>query len=144
MESFGGLFEEEQVSALGNLASPDSYVQFFAAHSSERNEKSMSSLTGPDDSLPRTTIVLGAVPSTIDDIPEPPKAPIPTGEQSVVSQLGHFGAVSESGLYIDTKWIGDKSVNTVHTKIDLPYSTIKWKFDTGSKSRTRVRKYFVK
>lgn len=88
--------------------------------------------------------MLGTVPSTIDDIPELSKAPIPDDEQSIVSQVGHFGAVSESGLYVDTKWTGDRPINTVRTKIDLPYSTLQWQFGKSAKSRISLGKEFFR
>ena len=140
MGYFGDLVDEQQISALGNLASPDSYVQFFAANSAERNEESPSGLTRRNIYRPRSTALLGTVPSTIDNVPEPPKAPQPSVEEPIISCLGHFGAVSESGLFVDTKWTGNKAVNTIRTKLDLPYSTLAWNFSSSARRSHSPRK----
>lgn len=138
-----GSLEEERVPALGNIARPNAYIQFFLANSdipfrqpvetpdwSEAAELAKNKEKEIHADVYQASTVLGAVPSTIDDIsnPEssPGKAPL---KDSTLFQNGHFGALSESGIYYNSTVVKDfksgeyvMSPLPISTKIDVPYS----------------------
>ncbi|KAH8603047.1 hypothetical protein B0O99DRAFT_18516 [Bisporella sp. PMI_857] len=121
LEDSNGSFEVQQDSALGNLASSGSWIQFFAAH----NTTDVNSLVETQTpSILQLTTAFGAVPSTVDDISQPVYA---GDNQGGVfhSYPGHFGAVSEAGLYVNQKGTDELSKKESNsTKIDLPYSYV--------------------
>jgi hypothetical protein len=153
----GGSIEEHQASALGNIAKPNSFIQFFAM---EGKNASPVRLTDPQprrspmDDRYRMHTVLGTVPSTVDQTPTRPrkrpksqkyetfrarwwrrrglglKTGSPNWKDNVIFRSGHFGAVSESGLYLDfAKKHSQKDATVseqdiVQTKIDFPYSYV--------------------
>ncbi|KAG9246682.1 hypothetical protein BJ878DRAFT_455799 [Calycina marina] len=139
MKYSGGSVEDQRALALGNLANTDSYIQFFAAQAPEsRADEHMKSNfmpLAPSDSekksrpSARTSLVLGSVPSTIDKVPGTQTTSIQSDyDTAAFPRKGHFGAVSESGLYVDTQRSSVVDKDTVHTKIDLPYSSLRWSF----------------
>jgi hypothetical protein len=124
--------EEQQASALGRIAKPKSFIQFFVALG-EKSQIAPESQEQPDldaDLSPKHT-VLGTVPSTIDEIPGSP-AKIVEGERKGVNfRPGLFGAVSESGLYLNYAAVkrdqpADDLIPSkqtlVSTKVDLPFA----------------------
>jgi hypothetical protein len=80
----------------------------------------------------RTSTVLGAVPSTIDEIHGIQEKPLDAEslKANVQVYLGHFGCASESGMFLRQRVRSEKGQNAaeewhmVQTKIDLPYSYI--------------------
>ncbi|EKD17223.1 V-type ATPase, C subunit family protein [Drepanopeziza brunnea f. sp. 'multigermtubi' MB_m1] len=140
-----GSMEEQQASALGNVAQEGSFVQFFAAHPS-RPQSTQEFSNGP---ATRSSIIFGSVPSTVDDITSAqPFANVPEGKQLYDLRLGQFGFVSESGLFIHH---GSRNVNAAlaqdasvgpglgehFTKIDLPYSYLRMDF-AGTAVQRRI------
>jgi hypothetical protein len=150
-----GSLEEQQASALGSIAKPDSYIQFFIAdnqnETSEATEPVSRSGEGPNtpdiSRKSRMSTVLGTAPSTIDDQPSEP-----TGSQNarnalrrnIFPQVGHFGAVSESGIFLRKNAVDSKG-QEIHnavvatTKIDLPFSYIY----RSVAPTVWIRRYFV-
>lgn len=116
--------EEQQTLALGNLAREGDYVQFFVLR--KRASKNKPSPANYSHHM-RKAVTLGAVPSTIDDIPAPIE-PSDGGlqeEKAMNVRHGHFGCVSESGIFFEHKAKpGQFHVPEFKTKIDFPYSYI--------------------
>lgn len=116
-----GSLDEQQASTLGNIAQEGAFIQFLVAakndaavDSSEENEPEYR-----DSALGST--VMGVIPSTIDELHdvslnEPREVP----KLNIQVYLGHFGCVSESGMFFKRK----RKIHGVETKIDLPYSYI--------------------
>ena len=133
-----GTIEEQRSSALGNIAQANSLIQFFVADS--RKLLRMSILNGGKRALDvfQDGTVVGTAPSTIDEIPQ--EDPLPVNGSSeprsrnrhMFFQVGHFGAVSESGLYLSSNVVKSDSEQPVmsredhliKTKIDFPYSYV--------------------
>ena len=133
-----GSLEEQQVSALGNIAKPGAYIQFFAADSSrighaERLPEPAKKHLNVVDTF-QNSLVIGTVPSTIDNVP---RNQINHGQETsgvrksfIKAQLGHFGCVSESGVFLNLAEVEhnryedriDHIRRENSTKIDLPYS----------------------
>lgn len=119
LESLG----EEQMSALGNLAQPGAYIQFFAAQPPQVTQNGD---VLRNDHSRRRRFVIGTVPSTIDDVKTPSGDTI-LGSGGLVVHAGLFGAVSEAGLFTHKSSSRSKDRASLKsdiqdTKIDLPYS----------------------
>lgn len=108
--------EEQQTSALGSIAKPGSYIQFFLA----KGLSDTSRVEAYDARKLRYTTILGAVPSTMDDIPAVNTGIVPEleGDERIKYIPKCFGAVSESGIFITTPY------NTT-SKLDIPFSYVK-------------------
>jgi hypothetical protein len=122
-----GSLEDQQNSALGKIAELDAFIQFFVANTTAPVVPFAKPSVYRD--VWQQTTVIGTVPSTIDD-PRTGKADSST-DNYVTYQKGHFGAVSESGMFLSTFPAksgnnGDKIAKDlpIHTKIDLPYSCV--------------------
>jgi len=123
-----GTLEEQQASALGKIAQEGDSIQFFVAHT--RKYHDASKLSGKAKGQLRKSIVFGAIPSTIDDIPGPQNTDGTALDPNIKPlhiRVGHFGYVSESGMFLHygpQKNKGSKEPVSVesYTKIDLPYS----------------------
>jgi hypothetical protein len=119
--------EEQQTSALGNIAQEGASIQFFVAGKHRENGESVAyDVTG----IVRKTVVLGGVPSTVDDVP---KSNQENPDKKLYSLPGHFGCVSESGIYLQDKDLISMSTDEItsteqkaipQTKIDLPFSYV--------------------
>ena len=144
-----GSIEDQQSSALGNIAEVDALIQFFVANTTVP-------FAAPPQhpvhgNLSRRTTVIGAVPSTIDD-PKVDEDPSPLKTDHIFLPR-HFGAVSESGLFLtalrhkDTSNSGKEISNKapIHTKIDLPYSYVYSDMaeERDDIRKTQVRKHFA-
>jgi hypothetical protein len=108
--------DRQQVSALGNLAQEGAFIQFLVA------PKTFESLEENDEEhakFARQSTVFGVVPSTVDDIPDEKQE---KAEFDLQIHPGHFGCVSESGLFYRAPKMGRSNPRIVETKIDLPYS----------------------
>jgi hypothetical protein len=133
-----GSLEEQHASALGNMAQPGAYIQFFVADSSQI--ECGDHLHGPAKrhlkaaEMFQNSLVIGTVPSTIDDLPQPQKN---NGQEAsgirgshIKIRLGHFGCVSESGMFLSHTEVepshSDDQIELTNrqtsTKVDLPYS----------------------
>ncbi|KAG0650596.1 hypothetical protein D0Z07_2574 [Hyphodiscus hymeniophilus] len=123
-----GSLEEQQNSALGTIAEVDSLIQFFVANTT--TPEAPPPMHPVHGGVWRRTTVIGTVPSTIDDqrMDESPSS----GKDKFIYLSGHFGAVSESGMFLrilprkGAATSGDeiKKDPSLHTKIDLPYSYV--------------------
>lgn len=135
---------DQQITALGNIAKPGSYIQFFTTHNAQSEGEPLFT-TGSPRKMSVSTTIVGTVPSTIDDIPTSKIAPDET-VQTMRRRIGEFGCVSESGLFIQhTLAIGNTTLDknssyrqkrqsssrslpitrpSFETKLDLPYSYI--------------------
>jgi len=133
-----GTIEEQQSSALGNIAQANSLIQFFIADSEKLLRRSILDERSRARDVFQDGTVVGTAPSTIDEIPQ--EEPLPVNGSSklrhrnrrIFFQAGRFGAVSESGLYLSSNVVKSDSEQPVmsreghliNTKIDFPYSYI--------------------
>lgn len=127
-----GSLEEQQMSALGNIAESDAYIQFFIANDNFAYVKPVKLAKLAGVNIGQTSTVVGTVPSTIDDQPNDEPHP-EAGKAEIVCQPGHFGAVSEAGMFLSADSIKQRAPKgrdriiekpAIHTKIDLPYSYV--------------------
>lgn len=116
-----GSLEVQQISALGNMAEPGAYIQFFVGNPGRL-------LSTPDKRLnsidpKKRIVVIGTTPSTIDDIPS---TTVSEDDDEIRIRNGYFGCVSQSGIYLSKKSSGfdvyDSQRASFGTKIDVPYS----------------------
>jgi hypothetical protein len=108
---------DQQASALGRLAKEGDYIQFFTTEKNIRIPETNTTLEQGKNS-----IVIGAISSTRDHMPTFHEEGSPETETSnhlPHVQIGHFGCVSESGIFLER--LDAKSRKFV-TKIDLPHS----------------------
>jgi hypothetical protein len=119
LDFLNGSIEEQQMSALGNIAKPGDYIQFFAKNP-RWQKPSEQRLLYLDPK--KRSVVIGTNPSTIDDVPVP--------ETSTQLRIfhGHFGCASQSGIYLSQKSTKSKhdepEKSKSVSKIDLPYSYV--------------------
>jgi hypothetical protein len=123
--------EEQQTSALGNIAQEGASIQFFVAGKHRENGEAIPYGVYDVAGITRKTVVLGAVPSTVDDVP---KSNQEARGKKLYSLPGHFGCVSESGIYFEDKDLISMSTDEItsteqnaiphQTKIDLPFSYV--------------------
>ena len=123
LDFVNGSLEEQQISALGNLAQPGAYIQFFVGNPGKSHTTLEKRLNYFDPK--KRNVVIGTTPSTIDDIPIDT---VDKGGEHVRIRNGHFGCVSQSGIYLSKKDPGSNP-NTSEspsfgTKIDLPHSYV--------------------
>lgn len=117
-----GSLDKKQASALGNLAQEGAFIQFLVA---VKNEKPDTSEASERDSFaPVRSTVVGVVPSTIDHIYDEQQEKLAFGCDV---SLGHFGCVSESGIFLrfirdEKTGVAEWGFHALETKIDLPYS----------------------
>ncbi|KAL3424710.1 v-type c subunit family protein [Phlyctema vagabunda] len=124
---------EEQDSALGKVALPGSIIQFLIPW--QQRGSNIPNLL--PQFLFSDTTVFGTVPSTIDSVPtdvktdDAPETPQPKKRSRYYHGL--FGAVSESGLFLNYKAKvsevsdtadGDLLPSRIQTKLDVPYTYI--------------------
>ncbi|TAQ89024.1 hypothetical protein B7494_g2669 [Chlorociboria aeruginascens] len=131
--------EEQNTSALGNIAWRNSFIQFFVPYApgkKHREYPTPQQKSSRERSPFRQSLVFGTIPSTVDKLI--PSSPSPQSNSSngrpqysdASLQAGHFGAVSETGLFLDATKIPTFSHNKkkvlsrpkIRTKVDLPYS----------------------
>jgi len=115
--SLDGSLEEQQISALGNIAKPGDYIQFFVGN--RRKHISSEKRLNYGDPKKRS-VVIGTAPSTIDDVPSPETS------TEIKIRPGHFGCASQSGIYISQKSSESKQFGsenpTFSSKVDMPHS----------------------
>ncbi|PBP24601.1 V-type ATPase, C subunit family protein [Diplocarpon rosae] len=142
----GGSLEEQQASALGNLAQEGAYIQFFVAH----KKRPLADIEDFDPAhMMRTSIVFGSVPSTVDDFyPARPPSSTQSAEKPIYHiRRGHFGFVSESGMFVRHSTVdsditsGDGASPALEsvTKIDLPYSYLVRDFTRSGRERQKFQ-----
>jgi hypothetical protein len=133
--------ETSQVEALGNIAEPGSMIQFFIyphVGQEKATEGTVQGICGDVDeesagheNICSTTF--GCVPSSIDDIPLEFSTVSGSGDEMKIVNIhvaqGHFGAQSESGIFIKSTGAHPDSNSPldafINSKIDVPYSFIR-------------------
>ncbi|KAH8657449.1 hypothetical protein BGZ60DRAFT_434418 [Tricladium varicosporioides] len=124
LEFLSPSFEEHQISALGNVAQPGSYIQFFASAKSDDTWRKFNYVaTKPHTYWGNTSLrsaAFGTIRSTIDEDLSDDTSPSDT---PVVPISGAFGCCSQTGLFT-RRWQqnDDGTGRFVETKIDLPQS----------------------
>jgi hypothetical protein len=166
--SSGASEQEQQDTALGDLARRGDWIQFFTVNPSKAKEHATKSPEALDlhywrDSIiserlaiPYTadsinwmkSAVFGAVPSTIDKMPDDHGGISP--KKGLVFQQGHFGAVSESGLFLRSeqrlkkgfqgKVVMTSDFRNYDTKIDIPHSYVYRNLSLNSQAAFRFRR----
>ena len=123
--------------ALGNIAKPDSWIQFYISTALITDEAARDSgLETPDHGLGRlNSLAFGCIPSTVDSLPAPtsdPSGPLDkTAPHALIEGFkGHFGAQSEAGIFIHAP--GNDKIKS--SKVDIPYSTLRWAIADDDKS----------
>ena len=128
-----GSMEEQRTSALGNIAEPDAYIQFFILDNKNARGRPLRSPKPVSVDIWQRSTVVGTVPSTIDDQRFDSLGPEKARDAKVICQAGHFGALSEAGMFLSAPSIEQRAPKgrdvvikkpAIHTKIDLPYSYI--------------------
>ena len=128
-----GSLEEQQTSALGNIAEPDAYIQFFVLDNNSPRQMPTRNPNPRRDGIRQMSTVIGTIPSSIDDQRPDDYAPGTVGDTQLDCERGHFGAVSEAGIFLSapsmektTPTGGDSIIRrrAIQTKIDLPYSYV--------------------
>jgi hypothetical protein len=122
-----------QTRALGEIAKPGSYIQFWIAHDlpgvgTDMNNKP----SNPNETCPAlgvSSFSFGCIPSTIDDIPSPSAEPNKSSKEGsgLAEFHGHFGAQSEHGIFLHFQIPGEQGLereSTLKTKMDVPYATL--------------------
>jgi hypothetical protein len=117
--------DNDQIQAFGNIAKPGSWVQFLISHNLTPSK--------PIDTVDLGTVEpgfesasnlsFGCIASTVDNMPQPSSDPsVPSDDSnlrpSVNGFCGHFGAMSEAGIFIRAT---ENGVVT-SSKIDVPNS----------------------
>jgi hypothetical protein len=130
-----GTVDEQQISALGNIAQEGAFIQFLvAAQDNSEGVSLRKPNSGYIDSTLRSTVV-GAVPNAVDEIHglrQEKQTDNETLKDGIQVYPGHFGCVSESGMFLHRPLAESKNrrkdlkrdMPMVETKIDLPYSYI--------------------
>jgi hypothetical protein len=122
-----GSLEDQQKSAWGKIAEVDASIQFFIAENPVPAQTPPKDFVRVFEDMWRRTTVIGTVPSSIDSQKTEETGPsVGTEVGNVIIKPGHFGAVSESGIFLSTfPAVGTGSACVpVRTKIDLPYSYV--------------------
>ncbi|KFY07090.1 hypothetical protein V492_07463 [Pseudogymnoascus sp. VKM F-4246] len=131
--------DAEQTRALGQIAKPGTYIQFLIAH------QQLDQLPGATPSLNAETleprevdcttpsILLGCIPSTIDDIPLPP---LETSGDEARRELAvadnQLSILSEKGLYLRRE-DAEQAHKPVHfTRVDIPGGVIRGQTEAES------------
>ena len=114
-----------QIQALGNIAKPGSWVQFLISYNPMPGRPIVTAdiSTVEPGFESASNLSFGCMASTVDDMPQPSADPsVPSDDKeprpSVNGFYGHFGAMSEAGIFIRAT---ENGVVT-SSKIDVPNS----------------------
>ncbi len=131
-ENFNPMDANSQAQALGDIARPGSYIQFFVAQ--EPGPKSSGFLRkllkdkseSNADAETVNSLTIGCIPSRVDEMPVQMTGPggqsLKPVEESVLDfRYGHFGAQSESGMFMSSSGPNRPDIKT---KIDVPYTNL--------------------
>ncbi len=120
--------DEQQVSALGNIAQEGSFIQFLVAAQNKGASAKLKIKNQRRIDWWGVSTVVGAVPSTVDGLNgRSQEKQLDKGKpkDSVQVYVGQFGCVSESGIFLHRPLdIGRPGMSMIKTKLDLPYSYI--------------------
>lgn len=121
--------DNEHVQALGKIAKPGSWVQFLVSHhsTSETHIATVGLNNSNLDSEFINCLSFGCIPSTVDDTSQSLSDPSISSDEkdfhrSVDGLEGHFGAMSEGGIFI----CANEKDAVTSSKIDVPYSIFQW------------------
>lgn len=125
--------DAEQARALGQIAKPGTYIQFLIAHQQlDQLPGAAPPLNNAELLEPREadgappSILIGCIPSTIDDIPLPP---LETSEDEARSDLvvdyNRLSILSEKGLYLRRQNVEQVDKPDHFTRVDIPGGVIK-------------------
>ncbi|KFY85551.1 hypothetical protein V500_08322 [Pseudogymnoascus sp. VKM F-4518 (FW-2643)] len=125
--------DAEQTRALGQIAKPGSYIQFLIAHQQlDQLAGATPSLNNAEQLEPREvdctipSILLGCIPSTIDDIPLPPLEM--SGDQArreLAVAYNQLSILSEQGLYLRREDAEQAHKPAHFTRVDIPGGVIR-------------------
>jgi hypothetical protein len=137
LDFVNGSLEEQQISALGSIAQPGSYTQFFVANPGRSHTTPEKRLNYFDPK--KRNVVMGTTPSTIDNMPADA---VDTADEHARIRGGHFGCVSQSGIYLSKK-VPESSLDASEspsftTKIDIPHSYVYAWMESAVMPRTEV------
>ncbi|KFY26361.1 hypothetical protein V493_04131 [Pseudogymnoascus sp. VKM F-4281 (FW-2241)] len=132
--------DAEQTRALGQIAKPGSYIQFLIAHQQldqlagaapSLNNAELLEARGLDGTTP--SILLGCIPSTIDDIPLPPlETPGDEARQELAVAYNQLSILSEKGLYLRREDAEQAHKPAHFTRVDIPGGIIRGETDAES------------
>ncbi|KFY03460.1 hypothetical protein O988_01457 [Pseudogymnoascus sp. VKM F-3808] len=125
--------DAEQTRALGQIAKPGSYIQFLIAH---QQLDELSGETPPPNNAellePRAvecdapSILLGCIPSTIDDIPLPPsEISGDDARRELAVSYNQLSILSENGLYLRREDMEQTHKPPHFTRVDIPGGVIR-------------------
>ncbi|KAI9830125.1 MAG: hypothetical protein M1819_005802 [Sarea resinae] len=131
----GASVEDEQREALGEVAKPGDYVQFFISPGDSIKPRQAEGETAVSKEAPTTLFEFGTIPSTVDFLLTDAASPtLSDGEENIIS-LDCFGAFSEKGLGITIddftpfgtveEGLAKDSRTITQTKVDVPYSRLR-------------------
>lgn len=120
-----------EVRELGGFAKPDSFIQFFLAPEAKTSDEFTQAYEPLTPRSPHTLTAIGTVPPEVEKVQAPGPQVRKTPRHPTQIRLGHFGAVSESGLFLRSAAVGDQQQGRaeepsqqtrVLSKISSPYS----------------------
>ncbi|KAG9236915.1 hypothetical protein BJ875DRAFT_455230 [Amylocarpus encephaloides] len=121
LEFLNEYLEHQQTSALGKVAQPGAYIQFFGMRSPKQGWDRLLRVQMKWYDPACRSVIIGTCPNTIDDMPKQDNQKY--GEPHtprIRVRAGQFGCVSETGIFIRQRQGGSKP--DFETKLDLPYS----------------------
>lgn len=141
----GNELEQDRASALGTIAEPGSLIQFLVGDITKVEIPDLQpSFEAPDNEGKTSSVVIGTVPSTVDDVLF---SEVEKDSRMVDIKFcgGHFGCVSESGAFIrhtpDHSTTSTKTSEAVSSqvtqKMDLPYSYF-FEVEVGSSQESEL------
>jgi hypothetical protein len=110
--------KDEQSQALGEVAKPGDYIQFFIPGDAMPEAP----LVEEANSARRESSVFGTIPSSVDDLPPTISAEETSQLENFVAVPGHFGALTEQGIYLSLVRPKDTQLADFKTKIDIPFT----------------------
>ncbi|ELR06276.1 hypothetical protein VC83_05034 [Pseudogymnoascus destructans] len=132
--------DAEQTQALGQIAKPGSYIQFLIAHQQlDQLAGAILPLNKPEKLEPREvdcttpSIVLGCIPSTIDDIPLPPlETSGDEARRELAVAYNQLSILSENGLYLRREDAEQTHMPAHFTRVDIPGGVIRGQTEAES------------
>ncbi|KFZ08217.1 hypothetical protein V501_06059 [Pseudogymnoascus sp. VKM F-4519 (FW-2642)] len=124
--------DAEQTRALGQIAKPGTYIQFLIAHQQlDQIAGAIPPLNKAEQLEPRKvdsttpSILLGCIPSTIDDIPLPPlETSGDEARRGLAVAYNQLSILSEKGLYLRREDAEQTNMPAHFTRVDIPGGAI--------------------
>ncbi|OBT76190.1 hypothetical protein VF21_05040 [Pseudogymnoascus sp. 05NY08] len=125
--------DAEQTRALGQIAKPGSYIQFLIAHQQlDQLAGAIPPLNKAEQLEPRevdsttSSILLGCIPSTIDDIPlSPLETSGDEARRGLAVAYNQLSILSEKGLYLRREGAEQAHMPAHFTRVDIPGGVIR-------------------